>query len=91
MRIDYRIWVAGPCGFPLGTYDEHWIAHGTFSGTIEGNPTSASLSYLAQVKAGGDVDGQIVFSDGLEGALSVGGNFGDGVLSYSGWVFESAE
>lgn len=29
--IDYRIMVKGSCGSPLGTFDEDWIAYGTFS------------------------------------------------------------
>ena len=86
MRVDYRIWVAGPCGSPVGTFDEHWIAHGTFTGTKDGMAASARFSYLAEVKAGGSVKGHIVFSHGLNGEFSVRGNFADGRLTYEGWV-----
>ena len=86
VEIDYRILVAGPCGSPLGTYDEDWIAHGTFMGTVDGTAGTGAFSYVAGVKAGGDVDGRIAFGQGLTGELLVQGNFGDGQLSYSGWV-----
>lgn len=86
MVIDYRILVAGPCGAPLGTFDEEWIAHGKFCGTIDGSAASGSLSYVARVRAGGDVDGRIVLGQGLDGELRVHGVFGDGRLSYEGSV-----
>jgi hypothetical protein len=86
VEIDYRILVAGPCGSPLGTYDEEWIAHGTFMGTVDGTTGTGAFSYVAGVKAGGDVDGRIAFGQGLTGELIVQGNLGDGQLSYSGWV-----
>jgi hypothetical protein len=86
MKVDYRIWVTGPCGTPPGTFDEHWIAHGTFTGTKDGVAASARFSYLAEVKAGGSVKGHIVFSHGLDGELSVRGSFADGRLTYEGWV-----
>ena len=84
LTIDYRIRVAGSCGSPAGTFDEEWIAHGTFSGTVNGSATSGNLSYIASVKAGGDVEGHIVLGQGLNGELVVRGNFGDGRLSYTG-------
>jgi hypothetical protein len=88
LEIDYRILVYGPCEVPpvLGKYDETWIARGTFSGALDGSAASGTLTYTAQVRAGGDVDGRMVFGDGMDGELVVAGNFGDGELSYSGWV-----
>jgi len=88
LEIDYRIIVFGPCEVPaiLGKYNESWIAHGTFTGTINESSTSGTLTYMAQVKAGGDVEGQIIFDDGLKGELIISGNFSDGKLSYMGWV-----
>ncbi len=85
-KIDYRILVFGPCGVPPGTYDEEWIAHGTFDGKINEISVSGNLSYLAKVEAGGQVDGHIIFGQGLSGELKVQGNFKDGKLSYTGWI-----
>ena len=84
--IDYRILVAGPCGSPAGTFDEDWIAYGEFNGAVNGNTASGKLSYTAHVKAGGEVEGHIILGQGLDGDLSVHGNFDDGKLSYKGWV-----
>jgi hypothetical protein len=88
-EIDYRIITYGPCpvGPPVpGAYAEDWIAHGTFAGTVHGAPASASLSYTGHAKAGGEVQGRIVLSDGLEGQLRVLGDFDDGELAYRGPV-----
>jgi predicted esterase len=82
--IDYRIKVDGPCGSPSGTFDEEWIAYGKFSGSFNGNNTTSSFTYLAHVTAGGDVQGRMVFGNGLSGELAVTGNFADGKLSYEG-------
>ncbi|MEZ5066250.1 MAG: hypothetical protein R3B81_16100 [bacterium] len=85
-EMDYRILVHGPCENPpvLGKYDEEWIAHGTFVGTVDGVAASGTLIYTAQVRAGGDVDGRMSLTGDVAGELAVSGNFGDGRLSYSG-------
>jgi hypothetical protein len=85
-NIDYRILIHGPCGSPIGTYDEDWIAYGTFTGTIDGKNRHIAFSYTAEVTAGGNVDGKIVLGGPAKGELRISGNFGDGVLSYRGWV-----
>lgn len=85
-EIDYRILVKGPCGSPIGTFEEEWIAHGDFKGEFNGKPVAGKLSYLAAVKAGGDVQGRLTFGQGLGGELRISGNFSDGKLSYQGWV-----
>ena len=84
LEIDYRILVYGPCGELPGKYDEEWIAFGSFSGTVDGSPDSGEFTYTADVKAGGDVEGKIIFGQGIEGELIVTGNFKDGKLSYNG-------
>ena len=86
LEIDYRILVDGPCGPPAGTFDENWIAFGKFSGAVNGQNASAKFTYVAHVKAGGDVAGQIKLGEGLVGELGVRGDFGDGHLSYEGWL-----
>lgn len=85
MRIDFRIYVAGPCGSPPGTYDEHWIAHGNYSVKTSGQAVhSGTLTYLADISAGGDVDGSITFAEGLRGSIAVRGNFERRQMDYRG-------
>jgi predicted esterase len=86
--IDYRIKVEGPCGSPLGTFDEDWIAHGTFSGTLNEEKVTSSFTYVAHVKAGGEVRGKMVFGQKISGELEVRGNFADRKLSYNGSLTE---
>ena len=86
LEIDYRILVHGPCNKPAGTYGEEWIAYGSFSGAIDGKSGSGKFSYTANVKAGGDINGKIIFRWGVEGELNVRGNFKDGKLSYDGRI-----
>ena len=86
LEIDYRILVDGPCNKPAGTYDEEWIAFGTFNGTINEKSVTGKFSYTANVKAGGDINGKIIFGQGVEGELNVRGNFKGGKLSYDGWT-----
>jgi hypothetical protein len=89
--IDYRILVAGPCGQPAGTFDEEWIAHGTFSGVALGRDATATLLYTARVSAGGFVSGTILLRGDVEGELEVRGRFADGRLSYSGELEPSGD
>jgi hypothetical protein len=89
-EIDFRILVYGPCGEPPGTYDEEWIASGSFIGNVNGLPGSGKFTYTAIVKVGGDVDGKIIFGDGIEGELIVKGNFKDRKLSYNGEISKPA-
>jgi len=84
LEIDYRIFVAGPCGSPPGTFRESWIAHGTFTGAFNGDPTTADLWYLADVDEDGALAGTMGFSNGLSGELTVSGRFSDRRLSYRG-------
>ncbi|NIP82174.1 MAG: hypothetical protein GWM90_24310, partial [Gemmatimonadetes bacterium] len=86
LEVDYRIRVAGPCGEAAGTYAEEWIARGTFTGTVHGEPAAGTLVYTAEVEAGGAVRGRIVFGDGVAGELEVTGEMADGRLSYDGSV-----
>ncbi|MEZ4415953.1 MAG: hypothetical protein R3E10_09355 [Gemmatimonadota bacterium] len=90
MEIDFRILVQGPCGSPAGTYEETWIAHGTFEGSLGQETASGSFVYTAAVRSGGQVDGRMVFGDGLEGALSIEGRFSAGELEYAGTVERAA-
>jgi hypothetical protein len=87
-NVNYRIKVDGPCGSPSGTYDEDWIAHGTFSGKWSGEDTAAKFTYVAHVSAGGMVEGKMTFRQGVQGELMVRGDFADGKLSYQSVVPE---
>jgi len=80
MEIDFRIYVAGPCGSPPGTFEEHWIAYGMYSVSER----AGSLVYLADVEAGGAVSGRLILAGELKGTLRVHGSFEDGRMSYSG-------
>ena len=82
--IDFRILVFGPCGHPLGTFAEEWIARGTFVGSLHGKSTTAKFTYTALVKRGGEVNGQVVLGQGLNGELRIRGSFSDGKLTYEG-------
>jgi len=84
MQIDFRIFVAGPCGMPPGTYDEHWIARGEYVVRVGDSTREGPLVYLAEVKAGGGVEGRIRLADGLRGTLMVGGRFRAGFMRYRG-------
>lgn len=84
MEIDYRILVHGSCGSPAGTYDEEWIARGTFTGSLADDSTSGSFVYTGEVRDGGEVSGRMEFDQGLEGELVIHGRFSDGSLTYSG-------
>jgi len=84
MRLDYRIFVAGPCGAPPGTYDEHWIAFGRYSFDVDHEHLEGPLVDLARVQAGGDAEGSMTLADGLEGTLEVRGSFHDGFMRYEG-------
>lgn len=86
LTLDYRILVAGPCGSPPGTFDEEWIAHGSFSGTASGQEATATVLYTARAGVGGRVTGTISFGGGMEGELEVTGEFSDRRLTYSGRV-----
>ena len=84
--FNYRILVKGPCGSPPGTYDEEWIAYGEFTGKLDDAVLSGKMCYTANIEAGGEVNGIIVFGQGLEGELQVHGNFKDGKLHYRGEI-----
>lgn len=86
-EIDYRILTYGPCPASPpspGTYDERWIAHGTFAGTFDGRDAVADFTYTADVHRGGAVDGRILMGGGLTGELTVTGNMAGLGLSYDG-------
>lgn len=82
--VDFRILVLGPCGRPLGTFAEEWIARGEFVGSLDGRSATARFTYTATVEPGGEVSGLIVLGQGLDGELRIRGSFSDGELIYEG-------
>ncbi len=84
LLIDYRILIQGPCGTPPGTYEEQWIAYGSYEGEIAGDKVTGSLLYLAQVEAGGEIAGVVTLTGLVAGDLNVSGSFDEGKLSYVG-------
>lgn len=84
MVIDFRIFVAGDCTRPPGTFDEHWISYGTYAVRAQQEEYRGALVYLATVKAGGKVKGTLTLDGELSAELEVTGNFEDGYMSYSG-------
>ncbi|MEJ2215921.1 MAG: hypothetical protein P8099_04835 [Gemmatimonadota bacterium] len=88
LEANYRILVAGPCGSPPGTFDERWIAHGTFDGAVNGRAAAATFWYTAQVGEGGAVRGKLALRGGINGDLVVSGRFSEGKLSYAGSLKE---
>lgn len=85
-EINFRIIVHGPCSEPPGTYDEEWIAYGTFIGTVNNTETEGKFTYTAEVRESGNIDGKIIFGQGITGELNIEGNFKDGKLSYKGII-----
>jgi hypothetical protein len=84
MTIDFRIFVGGDCAKPPGTFDEHWISHGTYVVRVQGTEYEGALIYLATVRAGGKVEGTIKMNGGLSAELKVAGRIQDGFMRYSG-------
>lgn len=85
LNIDFRIAVMGPCGALPGTYEEYWIAHGRYDLKIQGSSLKGHLSYIADVKAGGDVQGKIDLAGGGAGTIKVEGDFQEG-MKYHGTI-----
>ena len=83
MVIDFRIFVAGDCTKPPGTYDEHWISYGTYTVRVQDTEYTGTLTYLAPVKAGRKVEGTLTTDGEFSAALNVAGHFEDGYMSYS--------
>ena len=84
MLIDFRIFVAGDCTMPPGTFSEHWIAYGTYDVRTGDTQYIGDLTYLATVESGGLVDGTLTLAGQLSMKLNVKGNFKNGFMSYSG-------
>ena len=66
---------------PPGTYPDVFKSELTFEGTVDGEPAEANVLYMGRVQVGGEIDGRLVFSNGVEGVLeaeaivAVGGDY----------------
>jgi hypothetical protein len=56
---------------PPGTYRDVFQSQLEFEGTVDGKPASAHVLYLGQVQPGGQIEGRLVFSRGVDGKLEV--------------------
>ena len=71
---------------PPGTDRDVFKSELTFKGTVDGQPAEANLLYMGGVQPGGQIDGRLVFSNGVEGVLeadaivAVGGSYGGFVV-----------
>ena len=83
-------WVSVPCAdaqaAPPGTYSDTFISTGTFTGTIQGVPLTARLSYQGVTAPGGVIEAGL-FISGLRAGATL---FADGRVlqggTYSGIV-----
>ena len=66
---------------PPGTYRDIFKSELVFEGTVDGEPAQANLLYMGGVQPGGQIDGRLVFSNGVDGVLeadavvAVGGEY----------------
>lgn len=70
---------------PPGTDPDVFHSNLEFTGTVNGEPATAKALYHGRVQPGGHIEGQIIFSDGIAGALDASGQVAVGG-SYSGSV-----
>ena len=56
---------------PPGTFPDVFKSELTFEGTVDGEPAQANVLYMGQVEPGGEIDGRLIFSNGVQGRLDV--------------------
>ena len=56
---------------PPGTFADRFSARTRFTGTVNGAPVTANLSYVGRVQPGGAITARLVFSKGVSGTLEV--------------------
>lgn len=70
---------------PPGTDPDVFHSRFSFTGTVNGEPATAKGLYHGRVQPGGHIEGQIIFSNGVSGALDASGQVAVGG-TYSGSV-----
>jgi hypothetical protein len=70
-----RALVFAPCSEvatnPPGTFRDVFKSELRFEGTVDGEPAEANLLYMGRVQPGGQIEGRLVFSNGVAGRLEV--------------------
>ena len=82
--------VFAPCSqvatTPPGTYRDVFRSELVFEGTVDGEPARANVLYLGGVEPGGQIEGRLVWSRGIQGRLkadavvAVGGEYHGSVV-----------
>jgi len=67
--------VFAPCSevatTPPGTFPDVFKSELVFEGTVDGEEAQANLLYMGRVQPGGQIEGRLVFSNGIAGRLEV--------------------
>jgi hypothetical protein len=76
-------------GMPPDTYAHQWVASGTFTGTVDSVPGAFDFAYVAQIEAGGELNGKFIIIEGAGGLANLRGIINEtgpllGTTSYSG-------
>src|SRR5918999_1152048 len=82
--------VFAPCSdvatTPPGTFRDVFKSELVFEGTVDGEPSQANVLYMGRVQPGGQIEGRLIFSKGVQGRLegeahvAVGGEYSGSVL-----------
>jgi hypothetical protein len=71
---------------PPGTFPDVFKSELTFVGTVDGQPARANVLYMGRVQPGGQIEGRLLFSRGVQGRLevdavvAVGGDYSGSVV-----------
>ena len=72
---------------PPGTFGDTFKSDLVFEGTVNGEPTTANLRYVGQVKPGGSINARLIFTGEMSGSLetsnavvAVGGDYSGKVV-----------
>jgi hypothetical protein len=83
--------VLAPCADvasnPPGTFGDTFKSDLVFEGTVNGEPATANLRYVGQVKPGGSINARLIFTGGVTGSVdtqnavvAVGGDYSGNVV-----------
>lgn len=70
---------------PPGTFPDVFKSELEFEGTVDGVPASANVLYMGRVQEGGQIEGRLIFSNGVQGPLEARAQVAVGG-EYSGFV-----
>jgi hypothetical protein len=67
--------VFAPCAdvatSPPGTYPDVFKSELAFEGMVDGEPARANVLYMGRVQPGGQIEGRLILSNGVQGRLEV--------------------